>query len=197
MRSRLLAVLVAVGMIVAGCGVADVEQGNGMQPVATTATDFIAPGMERTTSSAVAYLRQREAIVGGEPVVRYAQPATPRSIRAMQLNIGNWAPACERPMSLVILEGEFDGRNLFISPGVDAARKPGRFVGLVFDRAAGEPGDIAFTILSLDGGAFRTALGDQSLPPSDMLAPASVPPYVPCGDVHTPGQPVPNASPTP
>ncbi len=197
MHWRILAILVAVGMIVIGCGGPDAEQRNGMQPMATSTTDLIAPGMEQTTTSAVAYLRQREAIVGGEPVVRYAQPVTPRSIRAMQLNIGNWDPACERPMSLVILEGEFDGRNLFISPGTGAMRKPGRFVGLVFDRAAGEPGDIAFTILSIDGGVFRTALDDQSLPPSDMVAPAPVPPYVPCGDVHTPGQPAPNASPTP
>ncbi len=196
MRWRLLGIVVAIVILVGGCGVPDVEQGNGMQPVVTSAIDLVAPGMERATTAAVAYLRQREAIVSGEPVVRYAQQVTPRSIRGLQLNIGNWDPACERPMSLVILEGEFDGRNLFITPGADAARKPGRYVGLVFDRVAGEPGDITFTILSADGGVFRTALHDESLPPSDMVAPAPVPPYVPCGDVSTPGQPEPSASPT-
>lgn len=197
MTHRTAGPIVLLALAIVGCTPLNRDEGAMMQPGQAAGQEMIAPGMERTAAAAVAYLRQREAIVSGDTVVRYAQPATPRTIRALQLNIGNWDPACERPMSLVILEGDFDGRNLFVSPGTADAKRPGRFVGLVFDRASGDPGDIAVTILSVDGGAFRTALNDLSLPASDMVAPEPVPPYVPCGDVHAPGQPEPNASPTP
>jgi len=190
MNSRSVGIVAIIGFLVAGCGLSQAYQ------VSVPAmSDLIAPGMDATTTAAIEYLRQREAIRSGDPVVRLAQPATPKSIRSMGLNIGNWDPACARPMSLVILEGGFDGQNLFVNPGTDKGTKPGAFVALVFDRASGDPGDIAFTILSTDGGAFRTALGDESLPESDITVPDAVPPFVPCDDVDVLGGSEPDATP--
>ena len=195
MRIRTVGIVAIIGLVVAACGLPSAQQEAAAPPTPAT-SHLIAPGMDATTTAAIEYLRQREAIRSGDPVVRLALPATPKSIRSMGLNIGNWDPACARPMSLVILEGDFDGQNLFVNPGTDKGTKPGALVGLVFDRASGDPGDIAFTILSTDDGAFRTALADDSLPESDMTVLDAVPPFVPCDDVDVPDRSEPEATPT-
>lgn len=192
---RSIGIIAVIGLLFAACGLASAQREAAVSP-ASVRSDLIAPGMVATTAAALVYLRQREAIRSGEPVVRLAQPATPKSIRLMGLNIANWDPACARPMSLVIFEGDIDGRNLIVAPGVARGAQPARFVGFVFDRRHGDPGDIMATILSPDGGAFRTALGDESLPASDMTVPDAVPPFVPCEDVNAPGRSAPDASPT-
>ncbi len=106
----------------------------------------------------------------------------------MGLNIGNWDPVCARPMYLVILKGDFAGRNLLVVP-TDDRELHVQYVGYIFDLSAGVPGDVIFTILSQDGAAFKQALGDPRLPDLDNTVPE--PPYPPCDGVTLPSNPEP------
>ncbi|MEX1157729.1 MAG: hypothetical protein WEC79_02230 [Thermomicrobiales bacterium] len=144
--------------------------------------------------AALGYAAWREAIVSGDPVTLLAIPGTPHSIHQLGLNIGNWDPACQRPLYLVILEGDFNGENLFSGP-TDASELRGRYLAFVFDLSAGIPGDVTFTILSTDGAAFKQALGDPSLPDSKDVIPDPQPPYPPCEDVTLEGNPEPQPTP--
>jgi hypothetical protein len=143
------------------------------------------------------YTHWREAIVSGEPEILLATPATPASILQMGLNIGNWDPACTRPMFLIIMKGDFDGRYLFVNPASSDQALPGQYLAYVFDLSHGPPGDIIFTILSDDGSAFKQALNDPELPDPDFAVSEPEPPFVPCDDVWVEGEPEPSPTTSP
>lgn len=206
MKLRLLISILLTGVvIVSACGQADEGlQGNAPEEATPNLTATVDIGMDVTStqmiSAAIEFSEWREAIVSGEPEPVLAVPGTPESIRLMGLNIGNWDPTCKRPMYLVILKGNFDGRNLFVNPSFATSDNEqglrGRYVAYVFDLTSGVPGDVTFTILSEDRAAFKQALSDPTFPEPDFTVPEPVPPYPPCEDVSFLGKFGPEFQPT-
>lgn len=151
-------------------------------------------------ATAIQYTKDREAVLSGSPEVVGTTRATAPYLNTMGLYIGNMSPACLRPMYLVVLKGDFDGRSLVV--GLGSRDEPYRvsYIGYVFDQAHGAPGPIMTTFLSPDGAGFRQILNDPSLPvPKQTLTADPKPPYVPCVDVTIPGeqQDTPVATPVP
>ena len=158
-------------------------------------TNLVPAGMESITfppvtvnrdemiAIALRHTAQREAVLSGSPEVVGTTQATPPYLNAMGLSIGNMSPACLRPMYLVVLKGNFDGRNLVVGQFNQDKPYHVSYVGYVFDQANGAPGSIMATYLSVDGSAFRQVLNDSSLPePKQKLETDPKPPYVSCVD---------------
>ena len=91
-------------------------------------------------------------------------------------------PDPEPPMALVILRGEFD---LSRQPGGHLSPEPAKYLGLIFES---RQGTMVFLAGSKNGGLFREALNDPSLPddvpgvprPSNViLVPKPTPRYLP------------------
>jgi hypothetical protein len=138
---------------------------------------------------ALRYTVQREAVLSGIPEVIGTTRTTAPHLNAMGLSLGNVSPACLRPMYLVVLKGDFDGRSLVV--GLASRDEPYRvsYIGYVFDQAHGAPGSITATFLSPDGSGFRQILNDPSLPePMETFTMDPKPPYMSCVDVTITGE---------
>jgi len=158
---------------------------DGMEPIT-----FPPVTVDRDEMIAIAlrHTAQREAVLSGSPEVVGTTQATPPYLNAMGLSIGNMSPACLRPMYLVVLKGNFDGRNLVAGQFNQGKPYHVSYVGYLFDQANGTPGSITATFLSADGSAFRKILSDPSLPePKQTLETDPKPPYVQCIDVTITG----------
>jgi hypothetical protein len=109
----------------------------------------------------------------GTPRVVLSRTVTDAALPAMGLPSTNFASIEQPPLTLVILKGDFGfGEHAALSR--TASSEHFQYIGYVFDLWAGEP---ALTIASPDGGVFRTALNDPTLPvvPAVAVAPLATP----------------------
>ena len=170
---------------------------DGMEPITFPPVEV---NRDEMVATAIRYTQDREAVLSGSPEVVGTMPVTPPYLNAVGLNIGNFSPACLRPMYLVVLKGDFDGRNLVVGQFNPDKPYQMKYVGYLFDQANGAPGGITATFLSADGSAFRQILNDPSLPePKQTLENDPKPPYLSCVDVTITGgaEATPVATPVP
>jgi len=150
------AVVVALGLIVAGYAAAD-----GRAAAQTFRVRTLVGESDREIGRyAVDYTRLLYRVVSGEPrvvLVRRVTAAELPSLGLGEIGFGGEEP----PLALVILRGDFD---ISAMPGsLDPSLWPSRvaFIAYVFDLRAGMA---ALTAGSYRGGDLRTALNDPTLP---------------------------------
>jgi hypothetical protein len=158
-------------------------------PTVNPATDPIA-------QRALDHARQQGTVRSGSPTVRLSRPVTPQELRTLGLGGWNFAPGCEPPMYLVILQGDFNVRPsmpVSLPPG---ATIPAAFVVYVYDLRLN---DVVSTFGDPDGRLVRLALGDPSSPSVDRgsLPNPESPVQLPCAPTVVPGAPAPTPAATP
>ncbi len=141
------------------------------------------------SQAALDYTKQRVKIMSGTPTVVLTMPVTPPQLQSLGLGIGNYSPACQRPMYLAVVKGDFDTRGAVPSVQSPDLAAPARYIGYVFDLGEGKLGGVIATIISPDGASFKPVLHDDALPDPDLAHAPRVagPPYVPCRDIVAPG----------
>lgn len=108
------------------------------------------------------YLEMAGAVRSGSVIVRYSQPVFQQQLIDFGLALLPLRADCERPLHLVIVEGDFDVRGL--APGWERSDQPPvAYLGFVYDLEADA---VAQVMPSDDGAIFKLALNDPSLPDS-------------------------------
>ncbi|HET7036762.1 MAG TPA: hypothetical protein VFI42_13840 [Thermomicrobiaceae bacterium] len=143
---------------------------------------------EEMGQHAIDYTRQRAASVKGDLQVLLSRPVTLSQLRQLGLNGPNFAPTCQRPLYLVILQGDVNARGLAPAPLAPGVPIPTHYLAYIFDLAHGAPGEIVTFIGSPTGSDLKQALHDPALPdpPYPLLgSPVSPNPvYGPCEDEY-------------
>jgi hypothetical protein len=154
-------------------------QSDALPRVSATSSD------EEIRQAALATVRSEFVIRSGTPRVLLVRSVTQSDLPALGLGRVDFASVEKPPLMLVIIKGDFGSCNC---PSIisDEARSKmrARYVGYLFDLWDGG----AFWMLaSSDGGAFRIALNDPSLPivPTIPIPPTQAPlsPPLHYGDV--------------
>ena len=110
------------------------------------------------------------SVRSGTPQIALSRSVTNDDLVAFGLRRVDFSSIEQPPLALVIIKGDFVNSNL---PGTGVLSDY-RYVGYVFDLWAGVP---ALTLASPDGGEFRLALNDPSLP----KVPPQISPATPLG----------------
>jgi len=119
---------------------------------------------------ALNYVKGDFPIRSGTPTVVLAQPVKRQDLPAMGLGSIDSVIVEEPPLMLVILKGDF-GAGEHLGPGGSSQTSQRyQYIGYVYNLWAGVP---TLTLASPDGGIFRTALRDTTLPivPTRIPAP--------------------------
>lgn len=109
--------------------------------------------------AAVGYVRSDFQIRRGTPTIRLSKLVTEDDLLALGLGRIGFAASVHPPLALVILKGDF-GQGHILGANNSATDRYA-YIGYIFDLWAGAPTE---TIPSYDGGIFRQALGDPTLP---------------------------------
>ncbi|MBI3980201.1 MAG: hypothetical protein HY331_18655 [Chloroflexi bacterium] len=155
-----LMVLVVAGFALAEYGGAQSPYRNPV-PTPTPPRGFVGMTPEQIGEYALQYTRNVFDVMSGTPRVRLVRPVTKADLLA--LGLGEYYGP-DRPMVLVILQGDFDIRKGTIGTGrldPDLWHWRVEFIGYVFDV---QTGFVSGMMASPYGGRFRAALNDPSLP---------------------------------
>lgn len=106
----------------------------------------------------VDYLELTDALRDVAPTVLLSVPVFQQQLIAFGLAYIPYAPDCQRPMYLVIVEGDFDVTGL--APGF-GSQPPVPYIGFVYDV---EADTFSHILPSENGDIFRQALNDSTLP---------------------------------
>ena len=206
-RLIMMTAVFVVGTLGIGCGAAETpaaefgasSSATSMSVASSTATDGLTPiafpvvnvPASDVSQAALDYTKQRVTIKSGTPTVVLTMPVTPSQLQSLGLGIGNYSPACQQPMYLVVVKGDFDTRGTVPSVQSPDLPAPAQYIGYVFDLGEGRLGGVIATIISPDGASFKSVLHDAALPDPDLDRAPRVagPPYVPCRDMVAPGVP--------
>lgn len=151
--------MVAAGVILIGFVVA-------ANPAATPSPgpQFVRHSLANATSEeigqeALSYVHNDFDIRSGTPKIVLSRSVTEDDLPGLGLGRVSFGASVHPPLALVILKGDF-GQGHFLGTGVSATDQF-IYVAYIYDLWAGAP---TSTIASKDGGIFRQALGDSTLP---------------------------------
>ena len=109
--------------------------------------------------AAIAYVQSDFQIRSGTPTILLSKLVMEDELPALGLGRVGFAASVHPPLALVILKGDFGQGHILGANNSTTDRYT--YIGYIFDLWAGTPTE---TIPSYDGGIFRQALGDPTLP---------------------------------
>jgi hypothetical protein len=136
---------------------------------------------------AIEFTQSIYRVIDGTPQVVLARPVIAEDFPSLGLG---QAEATDTGLMLVILKGNFDMSNMQAARHSRQRNRPVKFVAYMFNLSTGVP---VLTMISWNGGLFRTILNDPTLPDDGLDAPVTT--AVP--NIPTVGRPPSNQSTNP
>lgn len=162
-RPRVLTAVIALLSWLSLVGYVHAQDGGGT---------LLGASSEQIAQRAIEYTYLRFRVLSGTPVVLLSRPVLASELPSLGLGSVPY-PDNNPPLHLVILRGDFDVRGVLPGWDLPPAQSRVQYVGYVFDLRAGVP---TLYLTSYQGGLFKRALNDPSLPDEPVASPRAVPP---------------------